>query len=234
MDIIKNLIENYGAIASLIITMVLWYWFIFAEKPRSIIKLLAFPAFHFRELLDIREHPSTFPIVLCYVTILGFIGGVSFPQSFYIFLAQWGLILTYEVFGVTSYIFRLRKISWFLIIIGIMLIIVSYGSIRTIQLRDNQFQLMNTIDFIESCYIFIGAIYIIVSIIVKERFWEDLESFFVFFSLIIYSFSHLLSTSPLALDFVEGYAYTLYSTIIAMFFWSVSVPWIRHLRAKHS
>ena len=232
MNSIISMVETHGVFMSSAVTALLWYGFILDTKPRSFIRLLGFPLFHFQAIRNIRENPATFPIALCYVIILGAIIQLILPNNPYIFVVGWWLILIYELFGVTSYILRPKKTSSFLIIITIILLFVGYGAVNTILLRSYQF--MNRIDFIESIYIFIGSIYIVASINLRDRFFEELESFFVFFGLIIYSFLHVLSTSMLAFGVREYFDYTLYATLTAMFFWLISIPWIRHLKFKHS
>lgn len=94
------------------------------------------------------------------------------------------------------------------------------------------FQPMNNIDFIEAIYLFIGSVFIMSRIINKDRFVENLEAFFVFFGLILYSFLQILSTIMLSFDFFRNFNFALFATLITMLFWLVSVPWIRRLKSR--
>jgi hypothetical protein len=155
-----------------------------------------------------------------------------FPSTPWVYITVWGAILAYEIFGVTTYVFRIMKIQFYLICIAIIIIFIGYGILKTIQIEG--YQLMTRFDFAVCIYLFIVSVYVLARIIVRDSFKEDLEAFFIFSGLVLYSFLHLLAAGVLALGVVKNFDYAYYATLIAMLFWIVVIPWIRHLTHKLS
>ncbi len=229
---ITNFIAIYGGFLLSGITAVLWYQFNFSIKPRSLTRLLLFPIAHFGSILRIRENPSVYPITLCYLIFVSGVAHLLFPQNHCIYTIGWGLILLFEIFGVSVYAFNVKRIRAFLFCGIIAILFIGYGVLKTMQIKN--YQIMNTIDFLESIYLFTGSVYILVSIVVKNRFVQEFDAFLIFFGLVIYSFLHILSSGILAIDVVKYFDFALYATLITMLYWVVIIPWIRRLKSKLS
>ncbi|TKJ38546.1 hypothetical protein CEE37_12330 [candidate division LCP-89 bacterium B3_LCP] len=232
MKFILTIISLHGVITLSGLTAFFWYIFIFKAESRSPLRLLIFPFAHFSQAFYTYNNPEVFPIMLGYVTFSCSLIQLFFPSSQLIYLFVWGTILAYEIFGVTTYVIRVSKIQFLIICIALTTILIGYGIIRTMQIEN--YQLMTRFDFIISIYLFIASVYILTRIIIKDSFTEDIEAFFVFFGLIIYSFLHLLAASILALGIVENFDYAFYATLITMLFWILVIPWIRYLKSKLS
>lgn len=91
---------------------------------------------------------------------------------------------------------------------------------------------MINISFVECVAVFFGSFYVVIRIIVKNRFEEDLVDFFAFFGLLIYSFLHTLSGIAEVTDFFEAYHFGSIATFMGILFWLVSVLWVRRLKYK--
>lgn len=225
-------INIYGVFILSGLTAILWYICIYKSGSRSVLKLSAFPFAHFPRAFNTYKDPAVLPIMLGYVTFFGCVVQLLLPSSPNVYVFVWGTIMAYEIFGVTSYVFRIAKIQFFLICITIIIIFIGYGILETIQIE--HYRLMTRFDFTVCIYLFIVSVYVLARIIVKDSFKEDLVAFFIFSGLVLYSFLHLLAAGVLALGVVEHFNYAYYATLIAMLFWIVVIPWIRHLTHKLS
>lgn len=227
---IFNFISVYSGFLLSGINALLFYFFLFEAAPRSFARLVAFPFLHFQSLLSIREHPIIIPIVFCYFIFVGGIASLIAPSQPYVYFVWWGLILMCELFMPTAYVLKLRRILPILIFIVIFLIFISYGIIMTIQIKE--YKVMNAVDFISKIYVFAFSLFVMIYIIIKDRFARDFKAFFVFFGLILYSFLHIISTIALEWDFLGSLDFAFWATRITMLFWIASIPWIRHLQSK--
>ena len=230
MNFLLKFAQVHGIFVLAVLTASLWYFFLFNNKMWRVLKLIYFPVSHISSIANIYKNPSAFPITICYVISITGVFQAIFSTSPYVYLFSWGLILAVELYGVIAYLFRINKMRSYVASIVPVLIIISYGMVRTIQARDYQF--MNNIDFVVSLLIFIGSVNVIGQIILKDRFVEELIPFFIFFGLIIYSFLHGLSSVAISIDILANLDFAYYSTITTLLFWTGSVPWIRYLKYR--
>ena len=185
------------------LTGFLWYKFIFQVEPRSLRRLLLFPVSHAHQVWDMRKYPSAFPIGLAYIYIITFIISILYYEDRYVYTFCWGLILIYELFGLVSYIFGSEKQLFKIITLILIVFFVSYGMLSCLILRNYDY--MTNIDFIESILLFACSLFVVIWIIVKDLFAKNIDAFFVFFGLVIYSFLHILSNVPAVIDFMKLY-----------------------------
>lgn len=231
MKFLLAIVGLHGITISSGLIVVLWYGFIFRAESRSALKLLIFPLAHFPKAFNAYENPPVLPILLGYITFLGCLIQLLLPISARIYIIfVWGSIVAYEIYGVTSYSIKIKTIRSFLICVAIILLIVGYVIARIIQLES--YLLMNQFDFAVGIYLFIVSVYTLTQIIVKGRFRQNLEAFFVFFGVILYSFLHTLASSILSLGVIEHFNFAYYATLVTMLFWILVIPWIRHLKYK--
>jgi len=230
MNAILGFLQTHGVLLLSGLIALLWYLFLFRYRPRSFIRFAAFPISHFRLVLDVRENPYTIPITLCYLIFAGGIASIVSSSDPHAFLIGWCLALLYELSALTAYFLIPKSKRILLVCSVIILLFVGYGAIKTIQAKD--FQIMNNFDFAAQVYIFIGSILAVAGIIIKDRFAKEVDAFFVFFGLIIYSFLQSLSTIMLAFDFVQNFDFAYYATLITLLFWLVSIPWVKRLKSR--
>lgn len=91
---------------------------------------------------------------------------------------------------------------------------------------------MNQADFVEVFVLFVGSVYILAKIVIRDQFESDFPAFFLFFGLALYSFLQCLSTILIALDFHGNFEFGVYSGIITNLFWLVCIPWLKHLKSR--
>jgi len=211
--------------------LILWNYYIFDVEKRGIKRLVFFPITEHRPLFNPKRRPDTIPLAFNYIlifqVILMFITGLS-PVTSLIF---WCIFLFYLCFIISQYIFYSIKYlpTITITVCGIVMII---SSLITLQVKN--FELMNVIDFTVHVYVFLGSLFIIGTIVVKEKFEEKLIDFFVFFGLLILSFLQIIATVPIAKDFFQYMDVGIIATLITVIFWIISVPWIIKLRCKLS
>jgi len=170
-------------------------------------------------------------MMLGYVTFLSCLIQLFIPLNAYTYIIfVWGLIVTYEIYSVTSYILMIRSIRSFVYCISGILLIVGFVIVKII--HKGGYALTNQFDFAEGIYLFIVSVYSLARIITKSHFQKNIEAFFVFFGVILYSFLHTMASSILALDFVEHFDFAYYATLATMLFWIIVIPWILHLKYK--
>ena len=227
---IFEFINLHAALGLSALVVLMWYLHLFTSRPRSPLRLLVFPLAHWRAVADVRENVATMPIMLAYLL---FMGGVAslIHDSLLTSLIVWCLLLLYELFAITAYFLKSRNQRALVICSLLILLVIGYGAYRTI-LAEWDFQIMNNYDFAGQIVLFLGSVLAIAIIIVKDRFAQEVDAFFVFFGLTIYSFLQSLSTIMLAFNFFANANFPYYTTLITLVFWLMSVPWIRRLKSR--
>ncbi|MCX6640313.1 MAG: hypothetical protein NTW14_07505 [bacterium] len=222
--------EIYLTLALALLTTWVWYQFVFTAPSRSWAKALIFPFSHFRQIIDLREFPAAFVIFYCYLHILDAVFAYLITPTPYIFLIEWGVIIFAELTLIFLYFFKLSDWKYCLLFLLTVSLYLGYACWKTIQARD--YQVLNAFDFGEEVFLFLVALYVIIRIVRQDRFIAELEAFFVFLGLIIYSFLQCLSTIALAYNFFANLDFAYWATLLTFMFWTLSVPWMRHLKYK--
>ena len=212
------------------LNLLLWYFYVFQARPRSFLRLLALPFSHYRDLLNLRENPALVPLLFFYPLVMSRIPGLIVPLTPICYLIYTAIIHTFELLLPTAYVLKLKTSRSLLACLGISMFIAGLFGFLTFHYKN--YQILNNFDFAVCICIFILSSIVIINIIVKERFSQDLDAFFAFFGFIIFCFLNILATIMLALDFMENVDFAFHASLIAQIFWLVSVPWIRRLRAK--
>ncbi len=230
MSHIIALLKLHGVFIFSGLTAVLWYLFLFKSQPRSLVGIVFFPLAHHKSLLKVRENTDTIPIVLCYLMFVSGIGSLVSSSDPIVFLLGWCLLLLFELNVIAAYYLEPVNKRVLAIISVLILLIVIYGAVKTVQAKD--FQVMNNLDFAAQIVLFIGSVIAVTRIIMRDRFAAEMDAFFVLFGLIIYSFLHSLSTIMLAFDAIQNFDFAYYTTLITLLFWLVSIPWIKRLKSR--
>jgi len=230
MNSLVEFFQTHGVFAVSGIVAILWYLFLLESKSRSPLRLVVFPVGHLREMLDPRGYPTAIPITLSYLIFVGGIASLISGQDARVCLAGWCLLLLYELGAIAAYFLRPMNRKILLLLSVLILLAVSYGAFKTVQLKN--FQIMNAIDFAAQTILFLGSVAALSIIIIKDRFVHEISSFFVFFGLIIYSFLQSLSTIMLTFDFFQNFDFAYSATLITLLFWLVSIPWIKRLKSR--
>jgi hypothetical protein len=214
------------------ITALAWYLYSFSSKPGSLIKLLFFPAAHFRAILQIRQFPAAFVIGHCYLVFIFGIVQLCWPASPHVYLVGWGLFVLFDIFTVTLYLFNIRKTGHYLFVGIISLAYIIYVIVNSIHLRS--YAPLITLGFAIDVYVFIVAVIILSSVVIKGIFHKEIDAFFIFFGWLVNSFLDILSSSILSIDFIEHFDFSYYATLITMLYWCAIILWIRRLKYKLS
>jgi len=164
--------------------------------------------------------------------MLSGLASILFPNSPVLYLLTWGFTLHYGLYGVISYV--VRKQSWSLLILIFILVafLISFGIIRSINLQN--YESMILIDLIGQIIRLGVSLYIIIDIVKKDTFFEEMEAYFIFIIFSFYSALQVLSTIMVHLNFFENFDFCAYSIRFLLIMWLVSIPWMRHLKRKHS
>lgn len=231
MGINADIIELYGGAFLNLVCLGLWYAFVFKEKPRSFIRALLFPFYHARNIIGFQDDFTAYFIFYCYVRALDSILAVLIYQvPPYILLTEWSLFIILDTFFAVVYFLKLKSIRFILICFLLNLAYVMLAS--RMSARAQSLQVFNAFAFALGIVVFFIYIYLLFQIIREERFVENMDLFFIFFGFIIYNFLQSLSTIVDAFNWTKYANFAFYSTDIGFLFWTLSVPWMRHLRSK--
>jgi len=212
-----------------LINAVLWYIYIFPLKKRSVLNFALFPFFNAGRIINVRDNISTFPITYSYILIIYGIVFQLFTND-YVYCIGFGLLLIIESYVVISYVFQARKKGVNLSFLSFITVLV--GLAIAVTLKTGDYQILNRFDFCENLIIFSGSSYIVFKIIIKDKFTEEMEAFFIFFGIIIYSFLHILATILLIFNIAEFFIYASNATLLTFIYWMIIIPWIHRLRSE--
>lgn len=212
------------------LVVIFWYRRLLEATPRSLVRVLAFPGWHWRQLLGLRDHPAAFPIFFCYLYVLDSLFALCVNPTAYLTLAEWSFILIAESFLVCLYLFDLRKGGARVFCLAIIAFYAGVGSVLTLKQRN--YQIYNAFDFGECAFLLLAGSWIIGQLIRRDRFEQDLVALFTFFGLTLYAALQLLATIIMSFDFIQNADFSTYAVMVTFLFWLAAVPWIRHLQSK--
>ena len=212
-----------------LINSVLWYIYVFPVKKRTALNYSLFPVFNFGRIINISDNAPTFPITYSYLLVLYGIIYQLFANR-YVYSIGFGLLLIYESYVVIAYVFQARRGIARYSLLTLIGTLVAFAIVLT--LRTNDFQILNRFDFCENLIIFSGSSYIVFKIIIKDRFAEEIEAFFIYFGIIIYSFLHILATILLIFNIADNFIYASNATLLTFIYWMIIIPWIHRLRSE--
>ena len=224
-----EIIVKYHLLILGFLNSALWYCYVVRWKNKNVLKFVLFPILHFGNVIRARDNASSFPIMYSFLLILY---GIAYQiqTDIYVYCIGFGLLLVYESFAVLGYAFEIKTIKSALALLSVIGIIISIAVYKTIDKLD--YQILCRFDFYENLAIFTGACYIVYTISKRDYFVEELEAFFIFFGVILYSFMHILATILLIFDISKNFVFASNATLLTFIYWMSIIPWIRRLRSE--
>jgi hypothetical protein len=230
MSGIQDILITATMLMASLLVVIYWYKQQFPAQPRSFLRIMAFPFYHFREVLNLPNFPSVFPIFFCYLYFADTLLSLLNISSVSILVLEWSLFVAFETFLISIYWLGLKKSKSLTICFLMIVMYVLLGDYLTIHLKT--WQVQNAFDFGECFYLLLASTWIVFRIIHEEGFERDLVAFFVFFGVILYSSLQIISTIIMAFDFSQNEDFSFIAVIITFLFWLLAVPWIHRLRYK--
>ncbi len=231
MESLLYFFEKHHLLLMSIITLLLWYFKLFENNRRSYIGLLLLPIIHRKSIAYLSYYSSMYPCLISYIFIWACVSIIIFPTSPTVYLIQAGCIICVEFYITIAYGLRLKNRLLSLIIFLAISCFLCVGIVKSIIALS--YQPLVEYDFYLQILTVVFCIYILGSIIILNRFFEEIIAFFVFFGILIYSVLQVLATIVISIDIFKHFNFAAYATLFLFIFWIISVPWIRYLKSKN-
>ena len=228
-----EIIVKYHLLILGFLNSALWYHYVIRLENKSAINFILFPLRHFGNVIRVRDNASTFPIMYSFLLIfygIAYQVKIDIYTDIYVYCIGFGILLVYESFAVLSYAFEIRRMKSAFALLAFIGLIISIAVYQTIDKLN--YQILCRFDFYENLVIFTGASYIVYTICKKDLFVEELEAFFIFFGVILYSFMHILATILLIFDISKNFVFASNATLLTFIYWMSIIQWIRRLRSE--
>jgi hypothetical protein len=212
------------------LVMLVWYVFVLEDEKKTPLKLIFLPAYYRARILDIRANPLLFPLLYNYFLFWGGMAMHLTENAPYTYFTYWIILFLYEINAPLQYLFAGRHRRLHIILLTFFLLLAAVSILKTLLIKD--YEPINQADFVEVFSLFVGSIYVLAKIVIRDQFEMDFRAFFAFFGLALYSFLQCLATILIALDFHGNFEFGAYASVVADLFWLISIPWLKHLKSR--
>jgi len=177
-----------------------------------------------------------FIMFLGIVTFSNMIMVVS-ARSPLVYIFFWALVMIFELFYISSLLFKLARArkkysEIFIITLSVLAIPIILSAILTY--TNHSWDPINTTDFYNQILLFIGSILVIRSLLAQDSFVDYIESFFIFAGFILYFGGTLLSTNPMVFNYLGNWGLGKFANFISLIFWLGSSFTVWKIRSRYS
>ena len=176
---------------------------------------------------------------LIFLAVISISNGLMFltARSPLVYIFFWALVMIFELFYISSLLFKLARArkkysEIFIITLSVLAIPIILSAILTY--TNHSWDPINTTDFYNQILLFIGSILVIRSLLAQDSFVDYIESFFIFAGFILYFGGTLLSTNPMVFNYLGNWGLGKFANFISLIFWLGSSFTVWKIRSRYS
>jgi hypothetical protein len=212
-------INEYGSAILRIITVI--FWVVLYRKSR---------------LTGINRFALNCFLIFLTIFVLWNILMLVFERSPRVYLVSWCAISVFELYFIVAVLFKLisknkEYSEFFLITVFILSIPIIAATVLSFSKRS--YGPVNTADSYNQLLLLLGSIMVVRTLLSKELFLENLESFFIFSGLILYFGMHILASNLFFINFLDNWNFGQYATFISLIYWSGSTVVVWKIKSSH-
>ena len=163
---------------------------------------------------------------------------VFIGRAIVIYLIFWAVISIYELFFIVKVLFitlKAQETHSEILTITISILAVPIIVAAILSYTNRSYNPINTTDFYNIILLMLGSVIILRSLLSRESFLENIESFFIFSGFTLYFGLHILASNAflLSVKLIGYWNFAQYATLISLIYWLGSIFFIWKIRSRH-